>query len=59
MKQIEDTPPTFLLTAKDPQAPVLLRGLAAKIRPTNQQRADEIDKEAARFEAWRRSNLSR
>lgn len=59
MKQIDDTPPTFLLTAREPQAPALLRALAAKIRPTDQKRADEIDREAARFEAWRRSNLSR
>jgi len=52
-------PPSFTITAKDPQAPGLLRSLAAKIRPTDQKRADEIDREAARFEAWRRSNLSR
>ena len=52
-------PPSFTITAKDPQAPALLRALAAKIRPTDQQRADSIDRDAARFEAWRRSNLSR
>lgn len=52
-------PPSFTITAKDPQAPALLRSLAAKIRTTDQKRADEIDREAVRFEAWRRTNLSR
>jgi len=49
--------PSFTITAKDPQAPSLLRGLAAKIRTTDHARADEIDRQAARFETWRRENL--
>lgn len=52
-------PPTYTLSATDPQAPALLRSLAAKIRPTDQPRADKIDREAARFEAWRRENMRR
>lgn len=55
--KIDDTPPSFLLTAEEPQAPTLLRALAAKIRPMDQIRADKIDAEAVRFEAWRRKHL--
>lgn len=57
--RIQNTPPTFLLTAEDPQAPTLLRALAAKVRPMDQLRADKIDAEAVRFETWRREHLRR
>ena len=58
-KADDPRPPSFTITAKDPQAPSLLRGLAAKIRTTDHARADEIDKQAARFEIWRRENMRR
>ena len=51
--------PTFLLSARDPDSSTLLRALAAKIRPTDQPRADKIDALAVRFEAWRREHLRR
>ncbi len=56
---MDKTPPTYLLTAEDPQAPTLLRALAAKVRPMDQLRADKIDAEAVRFETWRREHLRR
>lgn len=56
---MDRTPPTYLLTAEDPQAPALLRSLAAKIRPTDQERAAKIDAEAARFDAWRQEHMRR
>lgn len=50
--------PQITLDARDIHVPPVLKALAAKHRATAPEKADQLDKTAEAFTAWRRANPS-
>ena len=59
MTGIEPKPPFFTIDATDPEAARLLRDLATRTRPTDQEKAERLTRLANSFDAWRAANVTR
>lgn len=59
LTSIVPPPPQFCMDARNPEGARLLRDLATRLRPTNQEEAERCMRLANSFDAWRAANVTR